>query len=142
MLERLKNLFKKSAPEKAPAPKKPAAKKAVVLTEKELATEAGQPYIKIISLELDPENINSGSFELDWNEKFAANLARAGYQKKPGESQDVIVDRWFSQICRNIALEVYEQSAADPDFREADSLRDELRSIRKRDIGNGRSEIS
>jgi hypothetical protein len=48
----------------------------------------------------------------------------------------MIVDRWFQTVCRNIALEVYEQEQADPDNR------GDLRQIRRKDIGNGRSEIS
>jgi hypothetical protein len=132
--------------EKPPAPKKPrkprAKKEAPTLSAKELATQAGEPYIAIVRVDVDPANINSGSFELDWNAKFAANLARAGYMQKPGETEDVIVDRWFQTVCRNIALEIYEQNAADPDYREADALREELRHIRTRDIGNGRTEVS
>jgi len=137
MFEKFKNLFKKQVIPAA-EPKKTTPKKAPVLSEKEQATAAGEPYIKIVALELDPENINSGSFEMDWNSKFVANLARAGYQKKAGETEDVIVDRWFQTICRNIALEVYEQEMADPINRELD----DLRKLQKRDLGNGRSEIS
>ena len=113
-------------------------KKTSELSEKERATLANEPYIAILKVEVDPNNINSGSFSLDWNSKFAANLARAGYQRKPGESEDVIVDRWFQEVCRNIALEVYEQEIADPTKRDSD----DLRQIRRRDLGDGRSEIS
>ena len=145
MFEKIKNFFKSTEPEptQPKAPRKSKIKDAPPEpTAKERATAAGQPYIAITKVDVNPANINSGSFELDWNPKFAANLARAGYQAKPGESEDVIVDRWFQTVCRNIALEVYEQNAADPDFREADALREELRHIRSRDLGNGRSEIS
>jgi hypothetical protein len=132
--------------EKLVAPKKPrksrAKKEIPKLTEKELATQAGEPYIAIVRVDVDPNNINSGSFELDWNAKFAANLARAGYMQKPGETEDVIVDRWFQTVCRNIALEIYEQNVADPTLREADALREELRNIRSKDLGNGRTEVS
>jgi hypothetical protein len=146
MFDKIKNFFKKTElrepeytePKKTRKPKQSESK----LTEKERATAAGEPYIAIVRVDVDPNNINSGAFELDWNQKFAANLARAGYQAKPGESEDVIVDRWFQTVCRNIALEVYEQNAADPDFREADALREELRHIRSRDLGNCRSEVS
>jgi hypothetical protein len=113
-----------------------------VKTEKELATDRGDPFVSIVKIDIDPDNINAGSFELDWNSKFAANLARAGYQKKPGESEDVIVDRWFKEICRNIVLELYEQDMADPDAREADALKEELRYIKTRDLGDGRTEVS
>jgi len=155
MLNKLKNLFKKSVPEaviepvlvtpKEKKPRKPRKPKEIavpVKTEKELATEMGEPYISILKIEVDPNNINAGSFELDWNSKFVANLARAGYQMKPGETEDVIVDRWFKDVCRNIVLEMYEQEQADPENREVDLLREELRHIRSKDIGNGRTEVS
>jgi hypothetical protein len=148
MLDKLLNFFKNTelkepdpistAPKKPRKPKEPEVKQ----TEKERATAAGEPYIAILKVDVDPNNINSGAFELDWNSKFVANLARAGYQQKPGETEDVIVDRWFSVICRNVALEIYEQNMADPTLREADQLREELRNIRSKDIGNGRTEVS
>jgi hypothetical protein len=47
------------------------------------------------------------------------------------------VDRWFQTVCRNIALEVYEQQQADPDNRESD-----MRVIQQRDLGNGFTEVS
>ena len=51
------------------------------------------------------------------------------------DADTVIVDRWFQTVCRNIALEIYEQNQADPDNRD-------VRVIRSRDIGNGRTEVS
>jgi len=98
---------------------------------KELATERGEPYVAILSIDLDPENIGSGAFELDWNDKFIANLVRAGYQVRPNEPENEIVDRWFQEVCRNVVLETFEQYEAN-----------NPRGINRRDIGNGRSEIS
>jgi hypothetical protein len=100
-------------------------------TPKEIATAAGEPYVNIISMDIDPEQINNGAFELDWNEKFIANLVRAGYQQKPNEEEHVIVDRWFQNVCRNVALETYEQEQADPDVRYTQS----------RDLGDGYTEV-
>jgi hypothetical protein len=100
-------------------------------TDKEIATAAGEPYVNIISMDIDPEQINNGAFELDWNEKFIANLVRAGYQQKPNEEEHVIVDRWFQNVCRNVALETYEQEQADPDIRYTQS----------RDLGDGYTEV-
>lgn len=150
MFDKIKNFFKNTKQKelkidssvKKTRESKETKKPESNLTEKEIATAAGEPYIKIIEIEIDSSNINSGSISFDWNSKFVANLARAGYQTKPGETEDIIVDRWFQTVCRNIALEVYEQNAADPDFREADALREELRHIQRRDLGDGRSEIS
>ena len=105
------------------------------LTEKEKATAAGEPYVNILSMEIDPENINAGAFELDWNDKFILNLIRAGYKMRDDDTDNMIIDRWFQTVCRNIALEVYEQSQADPTNRD-------LREIKTRDLGNGRTEVS
>lgn len=142
MLDKLKNLFKKPEPIKVEEPKpvqKPKTEKvkeAPKLSPKEEATMNGEPYIDIIKVELDPNNINNGAFELDWNDKFVLNLVRAGYKIKEDDKDSDIVDRWFQTVCRNIALEIYEQEQADP------SKRDDIRVIRSRDLGNGRTEVS
>ena len=124
-------------PPKEKKPRKPKENKTDQgLTQKELATQNGEPYIHIVSMEVDPNNINSGAFELDWNDKFILNLIRAGYKQKDTDTDQVIVDRWFQTVCRNIALEVYEQEIADPEKR------NDIRIIQQRDIGNGRTEVS
>lgn len=100
-------------------------------TAKELATERGEPYVSIVSMDINPENLHEGSFELDWNDKFIANLVRAGYQMQPNEAEDIIVDRWFQNVCRHVVMETWEQEQAmNPRF------------TRERDLGNGRREIS
>jgi hypothetical protein len=137
MFNKIKKLFGDSAtvnppptqsrPE-APSPKKPKAKSL-----KELATEKGEPYVNILSMELDPANMDQGAFELDWNEKFVANLVRAGYQMSPKDDDADIVDRWFTAVCRNVVLETYEQYEA---------MNTQNRVVKSRDIGDGRSEVS
>lgn len=107
------------------------------LTPKEKATAAGEPYIAILSVDLDENDINNGSFELDWNDKFVVNLVKQGYKIRPDDSDAQIVDRWFQTVCRNIALEVYEQEQADPDKRDSD-----MRIIQQRDLGGGYTEVS
>lgn len=135
----LNKFFGKSEPDPVvepgkpvPRPKKQRTEKPPTKSAKELATERGEPWISVIKVDLDPANIGSGSFELDWNDKFLANLVRSGFQKQPNEPEHVIVDRWFQEICRNVVLETYEQEQADPD----------LRRISKRNLGDGRTEIS
>lgn len=103
-------------------------------TEKEIANEKGEPYVNIISMEIDPENIQAGAFELDWNDKFVANLVRAGYQKDSKDTDADIVDRWFTAVCRNVVLETYEQYEAMNPERD--------RVVKTRNIGDGRSEVS
>ena len=119
------------------APKAKRAPKPKELTPKEQATAAGEPYISILKVDLDPADINNGSFELDWNDKFVINLVKQGYKIRADDTDAMIVDRWFQTVCRNIALEVYEQQQADPDNRETD-----MRVIQQRDLGNGFTEVS
>jgi len=116
------------------APKSEAKPKKAEKTAKELATEKGDPYVTILSMEVDPTNMQNGAFELDWNDKFVANLVRAGYQMNPKDTDSDIVDRWFTAVCRNIVLETYEQ------YKAMDPERD--RVVKSRNIGDGRSEVS
>lgn len=103
-------------------------------TEKELATERGEPWVGILSMDIDPENLHQGAFELDWNDKFVANLIRAGYQGKPTDTDAEIVDRWFQNICRHVVMETWEQEQANnPEYN---------RVVKSRNLGDGRSEVS
>lgn len=121
---------------KVKKPRKPKEKKPeIILTAKEKATQAGEPYVNVVGMEIDPNNIHSGAFELDWNDKFILNLIRAGYKHKDTDTDNEVADRWFQTVCRNIALEMYEQQQADPENRD-------LRKISTKDLGNGRTEVS
>lgn len=97
---------------------------------KAIATTAGEPWVEVISMDIDPNDPGNGSFELDWNDIFVARLIKAGYQ---GKTDQDIVDNWFQTVCRNVVLETYEQEQADPEVR---------RNKNRRDLGNGRTEIS
>ena len=139
MFEKLKNLFKKQedtpVAKKEPAKPKQQKPSTPELTEKEKAPAASEPYVAINKVEINPENINDGSFDLDYNDKFVLNLIKAGYKQRDDDTDVIIVDRWFQTVCRNIALEMYEQQVADPENRDA-------RVIRTKDLGNGRTEVS
>ena len=125
------DIFKKKKPARVEAPKEPRAPKK---TQKEIATEKGEPWVGILSMDIDPENMHQGAFELDWNDKFVANLVRAGYQGKPDDSDAEIVDRWFQNICRHVVMETWEQEQAmNPDAS---------RVVQTRNIGGGRTEVS
>lgn len=159
MFDKLKSLFTKpEAPVVAPVvekvrkpkkPRSPKVEKSVVppeveqefyrKLEKEKATAEGRPWVSIIKVDIDPQNINNGGFELDWNVPFLKKLIRAGYHQKESDTDEVMVDRWFSQVCRNVALEIYQQDQADPTNRGADDVRPPLA---KKDLGDGRTEIS
>ena len=124
------DIFKKKKPVKVETPREIKTKK----TEKEIATEKGEPWVGILSMDIDPENMHQGAFELDWNDKFVANLVRAGYQGKPDDTDAEIVDRWFQNICRHVVMETWEQEQAmNPDAN---------RVVQTRNIGGGRTEVS
>lgn len=127
MFDKFKKTLGLTKPEVKPAVKP----KKVTKSDKEIATEKGEPYVAILSMELAEGDIDQGAFELDWNEKFIANLVRAGYQGQPNEPDHEIVDRWFQNVCRNVVMETYEQYQADP----------EVRFTRERDLGDGYTEV-
>ena len=126
--DQIKKRFAKKQTKETATPRTPRVEKSA----KDLATERGEPYVAMLSMEVDPENLHQGSFELDWNEKFVANLVRAGYQMRPNDTDNDIVDRWFQAVCRNVVLETWEQEQAmNPN-----------RVVKARNIGDGRSEVS
>ena len=127
-------------PTKEKKPRKLKEKKeAPVISDKQRADELGLPYVNILKMELDPYDINSGAFELDFNDKFVLNLIRAGYKMRDDDSDTIIVDRWFQTVCRNVALELYEQQQADPENR---AQATDMRVVRAKDLGDGRTEVS
>ena len=106
MLEKIKKWFSKEEPKvevKPEEPKKPKKPK-IELSAKEKATAAGEPYVNVISMEVDPTDINSGAFELDWNEQFILQLKQAGYGFD-GDPEEEIVDRWFRDLAQNMLAE-------------------------------------
>ena len=106
MADIIKNLFKRKKKQNVDSEKK--------LTPKEIANVKGEPYIEIVGIELDTNDLGQGAFELDWNDIFVARLIKAGY---PGKTDADIVDNWFREICKNIVMETYEQEMADPEKR-------------------------
>ena len=118
-------LIKKTA-----KPKKPRKPK-VTKTPKEIATEKGEPYISVLSVDLDKNNVGNGSFELDWNDTFIKQLRAAGY---PGKTDEDVVDMWFRNICRNVLAESYEQEIAQKP--------DNIRYINRTKGSDGRTEVS
>jgi len=143
MFDKIKNLFKKPEPVKVVQEKKPRQpkkkKEDSVLSDKEKATKEGMPYVNILKMELDPYDINTGAFELDWNDKFVLNLIKAGFKIRDDDNDTIIVERWFQTVCRNVALELYEQQQADPENR---TMASEMRVVRAKDLGDGRTEVS
>jgi hypothetical protein len=125
---------KKTPPVKEEKEKVIRVPRAPEKTAKELATEKGEPYVAIITMDIDPNNLHQGAFELDWNEIFIARLVKAGYMMKPTDADSDIVDRWFQNVCRHVVMETWEQDQA---------MRNSAGGyVHARDIGDGRTEIS
>jgi hypothetical protein len=98
------------------------------ISPKEIATEKKEPWVAVLDTHVNQDNIRNGFFELDWNEYFVLQLRSAGYQ---GESDEAIVDQWFSELCRNVGAE----SGIDMGRRGAGY-------ININNIGDGRTEVS
>ena len=124
--------FKKKPEPKPKEEKVVRVPKAPEKTAKELATEKGEPYVAIVTMDIDPENLHQGAFELDWNEIFIARLVKAGYMMKPTDADSDLVDRWFQNVCRHVVMETWEQEQA---------IKNSGMYVQKRDLGDGRSEI-
>jgi hypothetical protein len=74
------------------------------MTAKDRATARNEPYIAVLDTKVNPDNIRNGFFELDWNEHFIVQLKQAGYGLA-GDPEEEIVDRWFRQLCADVANE-------------------------------------
>lgn len=131
-------LKKKLGLTKKPLPNQPkkvdsAPPRPSVKSEKELATERGEPWVQVLRIDVDPNNLHQGAFELDWNEIFVARLIKAGYMIKREDTDAEIVDRWFQNICRHVVMETWEQDEA---------IKKSGIYVQSRDLGDGRSEVS
>ena len=126
---------KKPVAKKTPVKKTPAKKKVdfTGMTPRQIADAKGEPWVSVVQVELDPDNIGNGAFELDWNDKFITNLARAGFK---GKTDADMVDQWFADVCRNVVAENFEQWEANQ------PIGDRPREINRRDLGDGRTEVS
>ena len=125
---------KKKPPAKEEKEKVIRVPRAPEKTAKQIATENNEPYVAIVSMDIDPNNLHQGAFELDWNEIFIARLVKAGYMMKSTDADSDIVDRWFQNVCRHVVMETWEQDQA---------MRNSANGyVHTRDIGDGRTEIS
>jgi hypothetical protein len=87
-------------------PKTESAPKKAKLTPKELATKKEEPWFTIVDVEIDNDNPRNGAFELDWNEYFVQMLRSHGLT---GDTDEDVVDNWFQDLCKQIALEQYDE---------------------------------
>jgi hypothetical protein len=75
---------------------------------KEYATRKKEPWISVLNVKVNKENIRNGFFEMDWNKYFIQELIRYGYGTEQ-DPEEEIVDRWF----RDIVYQMLEQEGLD-----------------------------
>ena len=75
---------------------------------KEYATRKNEPWVSVLDVQVNEEDIRNGFFELDWNDLFILQLRQAGYGEE-GDLEEEIVDRWF----RDIVFGMLEQEGLD-----------------------------
>jgi len=68
---------------------------------KAYATKRGEPWVAVLDVKVNQDNVRNGFFELDWNDPFILELRRAGYGEE-GDLDEEIVDRWFRDIVYNM----------------------------------------
>lgn len=78
------------------------------MSPKERATAKGEPWINVLDVKVNQDNIRNGFFELDWNELFIKDLILNGYGTE-SDPEEEIVDRWF----RDIVYQMLEQEGLD-----------------------------
>jgi hypothetical protein len=79
-------------------------KKLQVKDPKAYATKKGEPWVNVLDMKVNEDNIRNGFFELDWNEHFINSLIENGYGSN-GDEDEEIVDRWFKDIVYNMLQE-------------------------------------
>lgn len=72
---------------------------------KQSSTIRGEPWVTVLNMDFGGKNSLEGSFELDWNEHFVTKLKNEGYT---GPTPDNIVNQWFMEVCRNVAMEEFD----------------------------------
>jgi len=76
-------------------------KKLKVKDPKAYATKKKEPWVNVLDMKVNENNIRNGFFELDWNEYFIEELLTAGYGSE-GDEPEQVVDRWFKDIIFNM----------------------------------------
>ena len=68
---------------------------------KDYHTRKKEPWVNVIDVKVNEENVRNGFFELDWNKYFITQLVEAGYGVE-NDPEEEIVDRWFRDIVYNM----------------------------------------
>ena len=123
----LKNITGITAKEKALEDKELEVVK--VKDPKAYATRKKEPWVNVLDMQVNGDNIRNGFFELDWNKYFIQELIENGYGEE-SDPEEEIVDRWFRDIVYNMLQE------------EAVDSKVNTRYINVVPIDKGKSEVS
>ena len=102
----MKNFFKKiTGLDKVEAEKAQVQEEKLELLKqrdpKDYHTRKKEPWVNVIDVKVNEENVRNGFFELDWNKYFIAQLIESGYGVE-NDPEEEIVDRWFRDIVYNM----------------------------------------
>lgn len=100
---------------------------------KDEANAAGEPYVNVTRMGIDPDNVVQGYFELDWNDEFVKMLQQAGIQ---GTSDEDVVNKWFNAVCRTVLLQ--EQRDLDYGMNEQDDQPDVIKKTTPKEKPSGK----
>lgn len=89
-----------------------------------------EPRVSVIKFDFDTSNPQVGSMELDWNAEFIEMLRQAGYR---GVNPEALVDAWLNDVARNILASSQQNNVTNLDGS---------RYVNRKDLGDGRSEVS
>ena len=71
---------------------------------KEYATRKKEPWVSVLDVKINQDNVRNGFFEMDWNSYFIEELIKSGYGTE-ADPEEEIVDRWFRDIVYNMLSE-------------------------------------
>lgn len=74
------------------------------LSAKEIATMKHEPWVDVIKVHVNKDDVRNGFFELDWNQYFIVQLKNAGYGTE-GDSDEFVIDHWFRDLARSMFIE-------------------------------------
>lgn len=61
--------------------------------------DSPEPWVNVVKAHVNPDDPKAGYFELEWNTAFVLFLRNNGYM---GVTPEEIVDKWFTDLCRNV----------------------------------------
>ena len=82
-------------------------KKKTAVNEPVNPKESNEPWVNVVNTEFDEGNPKQGFMELEWNKAFIEFLRKHSYT---GNTDEELVDKWFTDLCKNIGGQLDEES--------------------------------